>query len=304
MSIDENVNVWDDPSGSHEGTDEPDTSPSEATSDRHGAEAGDGGFPGTALSPIGSSAPGGSSRAAEELLRGMSRLMEALNGERSRTEEAEQRGRGAEIENARLRAELNAEREIRRRSEDELERLRDEIEARQRRSRAELERIQERLWRREQEEEEQHRRDGRDRREHDSAERESGDQYRAGVGAQAPVPDPVQQRAERDRVGVGGDEAPERSASPAFDEPKGEAAGVETMGPGDQPQELGDHSAPAHPRGAPPPPPPSEDAIPGPASRQEAASESDVEVPLPPGWRYASEAQPDRPRRGWWRKGP
>jgi hypothetical protein len=95
----------------------------------------------TALGPVHGAAGSGGSPAAEELLRAMGRLMDALSAERARAMAAEERSRNAEIDNARLRAELAGERDARRRLDRELESLRKESEERRTRADAEIDRL-------------------------------------------------------------------------------------------------------------------------------------------------------------------
>jgi len=79
--------------------------------------------------------------AAQEILQTISQLMNTLNTERQVVLVAEERRREALVELAKLQGELEAERRLRERAEEELQRLRDEHAERRRRAEAELARL-------------------------------------------------------------------------------------------------------------------------------------------------------------------
>jgi hypothetical protein len=220
------------------------------------------------LSVLDVPSPFGGAPAPAELLRALGRLLDTLNAERRRFSAAEERARELEVKTARLEAILVAESEMRRRAEEDLSRLRAEIEERRRRIDQNVERM---LARR------------------GSSGPTAGDTDATDVARLpegAPRPDAP--------AGASGPLRRDGASPPAPSPAPGGPPATEPSGPQPSPAK----GRPAGDRGAPPPPPTPETTV-GAASAP--ASEATGEPPpLLPGWRYASELE--APRRRWpWR---
>jgi hypothetical protein len=235
-----------------------------------------------ALSAIQGPVHAGGSVAAEELLRAMGRLMDSLSTERARGNAAEERDRNAEIDNARLRAELDAERSRRRRVERELKDLRSEIEERRARARADVDRLTQDL-RSEIEERRARAHADVDHLTQDLRRRRLQDQDQEHSNVRSDTRAQEQQRiAPVSDWHPGVDmitavrEADERSEAATGRPWRGEDASFAPM-----PTPMRENAAGRSDRRPPPP-------------------QLDV-PPLPAGWRYASELPP-RSHRRWWRR--
>jgi hypothetical protein len=248
--------------------------------------------------------PFGASGAPAELLRALGRLIDTLNAERRSFSAAEERARKLEVKTVRLEAILVAESEMRRRAEEELSRLRAEIEERRRRTDENVERML-------------------DRARSSARTAIEPEATTTSGGAEAAEPDTTAGPAsalQRDRspqalepapIGRarGREGGPPTPSSPAAEgaaptgapspshtalsPPSGRSDARDPWGP---PPPSANMPASAHRRA---PPPPSTRETTGAAETGTAAGGQPP--PLLPGWRYASELE-GPPRRRWpWR---
>lgn len=234
----------------------------------------------TALSLIESGREG--SNAVSELLRAMSQLMRTLDTERRDLLVAEERRREAEVENARLLAQVEGERELRRRSEDELDRMRAEVDDRRKRAQATLEKITGKV--------------------ESPASHEARPETRE-ANAAAPAPPPMVPAGDSGAAAhIGPEGSPTRARGPAP-----APTGPETpTGPG-TPIAPPHEPAAATPNGpdarvSPAPPPGSRHpsaALSASRSTAQDKPQPTQESPLPPGWRYASDLPPESRRWRW-----
>jgi hypothetical protein len=258
--------------------------------------------------------------AAQEILATIGQLMNTLNSERQVVLVSEERRREAEIENARLEAELEGERALRRRTEEELEQLRAELAARRKRAEADLARIY-------------RRREARDR--NDEAEGAEGTgggaQERASNGGQVAAEferalsdERIRRReAEEELARVQAqDRARKERARDELEKRRGQGAPEELVQRAREGLErvLGE-TLDAQPE---PPPPPLQSAstegeslsniwtpsgsLPEPETSaggpESGPGDADGDAegdapPLPPGWRYASDLPSSEARRRW-----
>ncbi len=206
-----------------------------------------------------------------QLLSTMSRLMDVLSAERAEVIAAREQRFKLEIENARLQAELGAERQLRGRAEKELERLNTEMEERRRRVQAELERIAAEASRMASERQRQSQTPGA------SAEVPSSP---AEVDATAPASSDVAGVAEPSPNPVG---PPASALPPSTPVPLGGAPAPPP--PRSQPQELAQ---------------PSRQLAQQVIEEATSVEERPAATELPPGWRYVDDVPADRV--SWWQR--
>jgi hypothetical protein len=130
---------WNDPDRGRSQA-EPDIQSEPEASTEDEARDGSGDPTSTALSVV-ERAGGSSTGPANELLRAVSAFTETLKSERQTYRAAQEELRKTEVENARLRAEMEFEQEQRRQAESQLKELRADVVRKQRRAEKELERI-------------------------------------------------------------------------------------------------------------------------------------------------------------------
>ncbi|MFN2489699.1 MAG: hypothetical protein ABR529_08190 [Actinomycetota bacterium] len=284
-----------------------------------GGGAGAGESSSTALSVVGSGPYGATT--ANELLHTLSALMDTLKSERQVYMSADEDRRRAEIDNARLQAQLEAEQELRRRAEEELARLRADIRERRRRTEAELERIASAST------------SAREEARATAAVGRRPDAIAAGLtglvdlaaGAQDAlvVEEDQRQRVEaeleqmrradaarRDRVAEelerlkasGQGEAVRQRVKEELERLLGDPVGQTGAGAAPAAEEPSPHHVPSPQHVAPQHQVARSAGLPQEPRQSPPAAQ---EAPLPPGWRYASELPPQRPRfRVRWGKRP
>jgi hypothetical protein len=237
----------------------------------------------TELSLVESETTRGGSAAASELLRAMSQLMQTLNSERKELTVGAEKRRAAEVENARLAALLETEHELRRRAEEELERLKAEALERRQRAQAELDRIAAQA----------------------GIPRPSDLLLREIPGPKGqPPPPPPRARSARsvDAAADAGARSGSHGQASAADGPP-TMEGPQLSGGPQVPDglQLGGKNGPAA-RAGPRPQPPEPGGPVATFPRTGRAGEAAIEQ-LPPGWKYASELPDEKPRwRRFWQR--
>jgi hypothetical protein len=212
----------------------------------------------------------GPSAAAAQLLSTVSGLVDALSSDRAELTAAREQRIKTDLENARLQAELRAERHLRERAEEELERLKTEIDERRRRAQAQLDRITSEASR-------GVRSDGKQVESRSESLRSGTTSGPAHTDTTAPAPYSDATTDLPTPPSVIGD--PPRPAP----EKRMHSPGAASSPPG---AALGSSQSP-------PPPAPPQDV-----RRVVSDGEEHHAAELPPGWRYADDVRPER--AGWW----